>query len=352
MSQQNNNKESNQRLFERFQLKGTFITDDTNYEIQDISIGGMKIDKQIPKKTKGDVVNGRIGITYGELKLYTNAICEVLHIDAVNETRLKYIDIPEDFIEFLRSVLLRTNERSDYKGSSLGSETYQINTGQEQKKSFNPFRYLIRVEVLAGLAVILLTGVLLMRSTSEQNYWVVTSHEIISPVTAKISWLQTNYPLETGQQIATLDVNTINGNNINIPLNASIKSETVSWRFNIGDNVKIGDILGIVTNVPVNHDNIQAIIGFQSPFTSFKVGDDVILTSALGGSLVGQVLYSINPRQASIVTGLSADSFRFEEYYLVEIRTESSKTTEGLPHINHFGTILAKLRQSLSQRAK
>lgn len=330
----------NRRLFDRIETEGIFIYEGETYPIKDISVGGLQLDGILAHSKKGSIVNGKIGLNQSSVRLYSDVICEVIeNVDALG-ARLKFIEISEDFTEFLRSLAIRHNVPTTHKAGWLGSDSYQISEPNGIQSSKSLFAPLFRIESIIGIAILAIAAALLVRASSEQNFWVVAQHELISPVSGEVTWLHPDRTTLTGDTIATIALTTLSNEKLDFPIISRLNGQTLNWNFNIGDRIVEEDVLGVINLTPISEDGIKAIIGLQSPLLSLQPGDDLKVSSKAFGSMNASVSYTITPTQAAALTGLSADSFRFEEYFLVNIKAPTDAALAGHPSVDIFRSLL------------
>ena len=338
--------QGNRRLFDRINADGIFIIDDSTYPIKDISVGGLQLGKKLEGVKNGSIKDGRVGLNQPGIRLYSDVICEVIENTDDQGAKLKFIEISEEFTEFLRSLALRHEVPTAHKAGWIGSDSYQISAAgtTQVRKSF--LRRFLGIETVIGLVILGITLVLLLRATSEQNFWVVAQHDILSPVSGEITTLLSDSEFVAGSVLANLKVATISKKEIDFPILSKVSGQTLNWNFNIGDQVVEGDLLGVISLTPVSNEGIKAIIGFNSPLLSFRPGDAVTLSNGSNRLMDASILYVITPNQAASLTGVSPDSFRFEDYLLVELKAPASASLMGQPRINVFRSWLKRFSVS------
>lgn len=328
--------QENRRLFDRIEMEGILILDGKTYSIKDISVGGLQIEQKLEGAKKGSLIDGKVGLNQSSIRLYSDVICEVIDNTDAQGARLKFIEISEDFTEFLRSRALRHKVPTAHKAGWIGSDSYQISGSDDVQVEKSLVTRLFRIETITGLAILAIALVLLIRASSEQNFWVVAQHEILSPVSGEITSLHPDSEIAVGSVIANINIATLSDKNIDFPIVSRVGGQTLNWNFNVGDQVVEEDLLGVINLTPISGGGIKAIIGFQSPLLSLKPGDAVKVSSRAYHSMDASVAYAITPTQAAALTGISPDSFRFEEYFLVELGAPADASLTGQPSVDVF----------------
>lgn len=342
----NESNHENRRLFERLSIDGIFVYNENSFSINDISVGGMQLDQLIPNTNQNEIIKGRIGIHQSGFRIYSDVVCELTSDTETKKTRLKFIRISEEFTEFLRSLALRFSSSTDYTASWFGSDSYQITDDDDPQKDKRFLRRLLGIEAVIGVMILGLALIAVVKTSSEQNFWVSMRHEIISPASGEITWLHSDKTTVVGDEIANISVKTLSNQNINLPIHARVSGQTLNWNFNVGDQVKESDALGATTVTPVSDQGIQCIIGFQSPVLSLKPGDILGISTGAHKSMPAKVTYAISPTQAAALTGISPDSFRFDEYFLVQLDASVYATLTGRPSVDILTTWLNRFSLS------
>lgn len=341
-----NIKNENRRLFDRIEADGIFIHGGETYKIQDISVGGIQLDRKINVDNGSKIISGKVGLSQSSVRLYSDVICELIENVDVHGARLKFIEISEEFTEFLRGLALRHKVPTSHKVAWLGSDSYQIDADDDTNVEKSILAKLFRVEILVGIVILALAAILLIRASSQQNFWVVARHDIVAPVSGEIDWLHPDSIVSVGDEIARLKVDTLISQQAPLSIKSKIRGQTLNWNFNAGDRVTEGDIVGVINLIPSDDTGIKAIIGFQSPLLSLQPNKYLKVSTATHRSMNARVSYAIAPTQASALTGISSDSFRFQEYYIISILAPEDASLSGQPQVDILGTLLSYVFQT------
>lgn len=339
---------ANKRLDVRIESDGIFIIGETTYTLRDISVGGIRLQENLESARRpGDLLNGRVGISRKGIRIYSDVICQVINDDSEPGARLKFIETSEEFTEFLRSSTLRSAVPTEHKAGWIGSNSYQISAenGVETNKSL--INRLFRIETIVGLSILIISLVLLMRTPSQQSFWIVAQHEIQSTVSGEITSLHPDSEISVGSIIANISITTLSNKIVDFPIVSRVRGQTLNWNFNLGDQVVEGDTLGVINLTPMEDGEIKAIISFKSPLLSLKPGDVVKVSNRPYHSMDAVVLYIITPAQAAALTGISPDSFRFEEYFVVKVNAPANESLSGQLSVDVFKTWVHRFSTTL-----
>lgn len=332
---------NNKRLFDRVNVEGIFIYKDISYEIVDISVGGLKILEQMNGLEAGTIVNGKIGLNPSGVRIYSDVICEILELSPSMGTRLKFITASEEFTEFLRSLELRHQTLTQNKASWLGSSSYKIK--KNEKRNWLNMKGIFRVELFISLVILATALFLLLKASTEQNFWVVATHEIVATASGELNWLRSDGVVSVNDEVASISVQTLNNQQFELKITSNVKSQAHNFNFNIGDQIAEGDIIGVMNSVPVDDENIKVLLGFQSPILHIVPGDVVKISTSKYSVVDATVQYSLTPTQASALTSVSPDSFRFEEYLLATANLPPDAVLSGQPRVDVVRTIMSRL---------
>lgn len=329
---------SNRRLFDRINAAGAFIVDGKTYPMRDISVGGLRLEDKLEGAEKGSITSGKVFLTQSTVRIYSDVVCHVIDNNEMHGARLKFVNISEEFVEFLRSFALRHMAPTDYEASWISSNSYELSQPDNVQVKRSVFKRVFRLETLITVTIFAIALLLLSRASSEQNFWVVSQHELLSSVSGEITSLHPDEAIDVGSVIANIKISTLSDQDTDFPVVSRVRGQTLNWHFNVGDNVVEGDLLGVIGLTPLNDGGAKAIIGLESPLLSLTIGDLVKVSNTAYGSMDALVKYAVTPTQAAALTGRSPDSFEFEEYFLVELDAPSNVPLAGQLRVNVFST--------------
>ena len=351
---------SNRRFYERLPLDGSFIITDTSgrairYRMADISLGGMKLEQALVGGAAGKIIGGRAEVTAGKITVSGMTTCQIVHVAPTSGTRLKFLDIPEEFVEFLRARIWRENTSSDLKADWLSGEAMMTAVDVKPRGARGVLAKIFRIETLAVVLLVGLALLILIRATGSQSFWVTQNYEVIAPINAEITSLQDRLPVQVGETIATLEVRTISGESATVFVPAPAMAQTITWRFNTGDRVARDDIIGFVGALPLSNGKLQVIAAVDSPLYSLRRGDDVVFSNGLDRQMHGRVSYSITPERAAMFSGMDQNALKFDTYQVVELDVPPDVVLNGGVRINHVATLWGRARtflENLSARVR
>lgn len=337
---------SNRRLFDRIEVEATFEvrTDSVKqtYSIEDISVGGFRINKTIPTFVAGEVVNGSLVVRTKNMSVGSRVACSVVGIEEKNsQTRFKFIEISEEFIEFIRAYIVRDKAGSEYSAYWL-QKTPAVRDlpSQTRKTLLERIKRVFGLELLALLLVFGLAILIFLRSSNDQSHWLVGSHEIVSLQGGEIASLRSDFPVSVGEAVATVSSASVDGGRQQDQIASSLQGQSITWLYNIGDVVPAGAVLGMLHNAPMSNGKVQAIVSVDSPFYSVSNGEILMFKSNYGERLEGLVVSALTPSQAVKLTGLSFDTIGFSNYHLVEVAASTNTPIETNLNVDHLATAL------------
>ena len=347
--QQPDETNNSRRLYDRLPLDGRFKTktntnDDLIYSLADISLGGMRLLDSRSGVSVGDILVGTVEITAGQISVSSKVTCQVVAVDARRCTRLKFLDVAEEFIEFLRATIWRDTKDSDYKTDWLSREPMMTAFDVKPGLARRVLSQIIRYEVLASVLLLALAFVILVRATATQSFWVTQSYEVLAPLNSRIAALRENWPVDVGEEIAVLEVITVSGEATYLSVAAPVTAQTGTWRYNMGDQVRRDEVLGFLGSVPLSNGNVQVIVAVDSPIYTLRSNDRVIFKTGDHQYLQGTVTYSVTPEQAARFSGMNDAAMQFDTYQVVELDAPPQLAFGGDLYVNHIATLYERFR--------
>lgn len=339
---------TSRRLYDRLPLDGCFRTktsmgSDLTYELGDISLGGMRLNDSQPGVSIGDILSGTVEIVAGKISVSSAVTCQVVGVDEGLSTRLKFLDIAEEFIEFLRATIWRDTKDSDYKTDWLSREPMMTALDVKPGRRRRVLSQIMRYEVLAIVLLLGLAFIILIRTTATQSFWITQSYEVLSPLNARIYALQDDWPIEVGEELAVLEVITVSGEPTYLSVAAPVTAQTGTWRYNEGDRVRRDEILGFLGSVPLSNGHVQIIVAVDSPLYTLRRNDEVIFHSGTQRNLRGTVTYGVTPEQAARFSGMNDAAMLFDTYQVVELEASPQLAFGGDIRINHVATLYGRV---------
>lgn len=331
---------TDRRLFDRIPVTGKFRIvangETQEFTIIDVSVGGLRVRGASANQAVGNILKGSLEIESGDLSVSTEATCQVVALEEVGEIRVRFVVIAEEFVEFLRAMIVREQHGAGYKNDWLVSKPQYL---EKKPGRLRLFRKLFRLELLAAALLVGLAILMFSRSSVEQSFWMVKTHEVVAPFPAEVVKLASDFPIDAGDPIASLSVSAISGPAVSVDLPSQVAAQTFSWRFNVGDRVKDGDVLGLLYNAPLSHGHVQAVVGLDSPILSLGVGDVVVFKDSQGNRIEGTVRYLVTRDQASSITDLAPTSLNFNFYHVIEMDTHIQSVFETVIEVDVLATV-------------
>jgi hypothetical protein len=340
------------RLFDRAQFDGTFSIAHGDHlrilSIKDVSVGGMRLAGIASDLAVDDVLSGQLAVIRGGMTLEAQVSCKVVAIDSDGHARVRFLELPEDFVEFLRASVLRTLPPSAQATRWLpGSAELLAPDAAPRSLPRRVLRGVFRLELLAAVLVLGLAVVILLRASVDQSFWVVQSHEVLAPVDAEVVYLNTDYPIDVGDTVVRLGLSTVTGREAEISIEAPVAAQYATWRFNVGDTLRGGDIVGLMHNAPLSHDNVQVLVGARNPLMTIGYGDRLVFRTAQDQRIEGTVTRTIAASQAAMVTGLVSSSLVFDFYHVAEVPVSPLLTLETDLRLDHVASLFLRLQGAL-----
>ncbi len=325
------------RLFERITVDGSLRIDESDYQIRDLSVGGVSVVGAVPDWEKGDIRRVQFDIHHGELGVSGKLNCECLENGGNGITRFRLVNPSEDLAEFLRAVTLRNVSGAEYDAGWLSEKSHQLKDA-DAKPRRTPASLALSLPMLVLAMFMLLLAAFVIRKTDGEAYWVAGVHEIVAPLTGQITSLSTG-PFNVGDPITEIIAMTIDGEDMPFTMTADVASISVAWRFSTGDRVEAGDILGHLHNVPRNDGQFHAIVSLQVPFFQLTPGDSIVMGSVSGQRFVGQVQRMLAPEELPAYTTTGAP-FSTRQTYFLALLEDAAAELSGSPEIWILDTVL------------
>ncbi len=327
----------NTRLFDRIKVDGSLRIEEIDYPINDISVGGVPVVGEVPDWEEGEIRQVQFAMRHGELEISGKMNCQCLENGGEEITRFKLVNPSEDLAEFFRTATLRGASGSEYDVGWLAEKSFKLEeAGAKPRRPIASYILSLPMLVLAVFALLLATFV--ARTTHGDAYWVTSIHEIVSPVTGRITSLETG-PFNVGEPVSEIATMTVNGEAMPFTIRADVASVSVDWRFSTGDRIAADDVLGHLHNVPRTQGRYYAIVSLESPFFRLRAGNSIVLESAGGQRVVGELQYMLTPRQQLNYAGVSNQFASHKTYALVKL-SDATADLSGSPEVRILDTIL------------
>lgn len=340
---------NDKRLHERLALVGHFIVagrsgETKRYKLMDISLGGLRIKELLDDTATNDFISGRLEVTAGNITVSGDATCQVLVISQEAGTRMKFVEISEEFIEFLRAHIWRENIGSDLKTDwlSRSASASQLNVATNGNHSL--LRKIFRFETALAALLIGLAFLTLVRATEYQVFWLTSNFDIVAPISATINSLQDTTPIDPGDQIAKLETVTISEQRAYVAIQSPSAAHVVTWIYNVGDKVNAGDVIGYGSGLPLSNGRVQAIAAVDSPFYALAKGDEIVFTNGTNQNIRGIVSHSITPERVATHSGVDQNMLKFTSYHVVELSFLPDTFFPGDLKLNRTATFYSRVR--------
>ena len=282
---------SDNRLHKRYNFTARFEVDAKDYvdifTVSDISLGGMRLIETSDTAKKDDILNGILTIQSGKLFVTARVLVVVLEQSEAVGTRLKFIDIPEEMIEFLRGSGLRKDDGARVQSDWIEGKKVLASSGA--RSGFIKFLWAVRIEVLIFLIAILFGFFLFARSASFEIQPLTSRNAIIAPVTGVIDNLLYDQNIHVGDDLATISIVTINQSAFDVSVMSQVAGQNVIWNTNSGDEVIEGEIIGEVQSYIFNGERQQLILRSRNFDFDFAPGDLIYLIDNDGNRIAAEV---------------------------------------------------------------